>query len=165
MNNANNNWLLKNCKMEKKYCKSGKSLSDHFGLSVIFENDKIDEIKKEGINSTNESPISSENESENDNDNDSEKKILKNMKKLIEKEIIMESNKSQSNMRNGILTYISTLLIILIYGNKLIKPILLLCYISPIYSIYMIIYSSLILANDIRQFRELINQLNFKIVK
>lgn len=152
MNNVNNNWLLKECIIEKKYCKNGKSLSDHFGLSVIFENDKIDEIER--INSINESIISCENE----------KKVLKNMREVIEEEIKMESNKSKINMRNGILLYITILLLILIFGNKLSKPILLICYITPIYSIYMIIYSSLILANDIRQFQELINQLNFKIV-
>lgn len=161
ISDKNDNWLLKECKIEKKYCKSGKSLSDHYGLSVVFSYDKIGETENNRIKSIDNISVISENE----DDNNDRRIVLENMKEVIQNDIKSQSKKRKYNVRNGISIYVISLLLIVIFGNNVNRWLLLILNLSLFFSIYIIVYSILILDNDIGQYREVINQLNLRLSK
>lgn len=141
-------WTAKECNIIKYYTETGHSLSDHFGLSATFKYTNPEE------NSPND------NNEENSNILHNREKTYNAVRHVLEKGVIDTEKERRHNYFYGFFTYIISLFLIIMFHNSFSNIMIFIIMLIPMYSMYEILYTKFILCDNIRHYKEVINQIN-----
>lgn len=160
-NNKKYEWRVKESNIIKIYTNQNHSISDHFGVDAIFE---YSEIRSSSYGS-NIDEITSVDERSSIISMD---KYCNNKNTLIElrslmREAIEENDRQRyHNYSYGILVYFIILLIISKFGNTLPNWLLVILFLAPIYCVYEVVYTKMVICDSMRQYKEIVNEINLK---
>lgn len=162
-------WKVMKSEIVKIYTKKNHSLSDHFGVMATFElkertkrsssyGSNIDEINSIVDD---KSSISSMDKSSNCSGS-SYNGVLLEMRTLMRNAIKEDDKLRYHNNRYGILIYLIVLIALARFGNLMPNWMLVVLFLTPIYCMYQIVYTKLVVGDSIRQYKEILNQINLK---